>query len=88
MCKTYDAVYKLAQQVESDILICSLPNVKVEGQLHKCGCEFDDNKCYDDIITLKDAVVTCHKTNNTREYKWLNIPSKNILMFAFKCCEK
>lgn len=88
MCKTYSAIYKLAQHVESDVLICSLANVKVEGKLHFCNCDFHHDKCFEDIITLEDATITCYKTKETSEYKWLNIPTKHILMFAFKCCKK
>mgnify|MGYP004718667173 FL=1 len=88
MCKTYTAIYKLAQHTESDILICTLANSKVEGKLHHCNCDFHHDKCYEDIITLKDATVTCLKTKETCEFKWINIPTKHILMFAFKCCEK
>ena len=88
MCKTYDAIYELAQHSESDILICSLNNAKIEGKLHRCNCDFKDNRCYDGVITLKNAIVTCYKTEYKKEYEWINIASKHIQAFAFKCCEK
>jgi len=88
MCKTYDAIYELAKHAESDILICALGHKKIEGHLHKCNSEFHEDKCYDGIVTLKDATVTCFKDENVKEYTWINIPSKHIQAFAFKCCEK
>lgn len=88
MCKTYDAIYELARHSKSDILICSLNHLKVEGILHKCKCDFQDNKCYDGIVTLKNAVVSCCGTDYRQEYEWLNISSKYIQAFTFKCCEK
>ena len=87
MCKIYDAIYELSNHVESDILICSVGHVKVEGHLYKCCQEFGKEKCYDGIITLKEAVVKSCK-DEQKEYKWLNISSKHIDMFSFKCCEK
>ena len=86
MCKTYEAIYDLAKRMKSDVLICSLNHLKIEGTLHKC----DDNegKCYENIITLKDATVTCPHTDYKQEYKWINISSKYIQAFAFKCCKK
>ncbi len=88
MCATYDAIYELSNHVESDILICSLNHLKVEGRLYNCEKEFGEKECYDGIITLKDAIVKCPESDYTKEYKWLNISSKHILAFAFKCCEK
>ena len=86
MCKTYEAIYDLAKKMESDILICSLNHLKVEGQLHKC--DSDEGKCYESVVTLKDAIVTCPHTDYKQEYRWINIPSKHIQAFAFKCCKK
>ena len=88
MCKTYDAIYELVNHTESDVLICFLDNVKIEGKLYKCDYEMGKEKCYDGIITLKDAIVTCRNEDYVKEYKWINIPSKYIETFAFKCCEK
>jgi len=86
MCKTYEAIYDLAKKMESDILICSLNHLKIEGQLHKC--DSDEGKCYKSVVTLKDAVATCPHTDYKQEYRWINIPSKHIQAFAFKCCKK
>ena len=88
MCKTYDAIYELSNYAESDILICSVGHMKVEGKLYKCCAEFGDEKCYEGIITLKDAIVKCVHNEEQKEFKWINIPSKHIDAFAFKCCEK
>lgn len=88
MCKMYEAIYELSEHVESDVLICCLGHKTVEGTLHKCNEIFDTDECYEGVITLKDAVVKCHQSNETKEYKWLNIGAKHIQMFAFKCCEK
>lgn len=87
MCKTYEAIYQLKDYVESDILICYLNHLKVEGTLHSCDCNFKESRCYDGIVTLKDATVYCPKTDYKKEFAWLNIPSKKIEAFAFKCCE-
>ncbi len=87
MCKTYDAIYEIAKHSESNILICSLGHLKVEGELFKCDKD-NDNKCYDGVITLKDAKVCCPKSDYKKEYAWINISSKFIQAFAFKCCEK
>lgn len=87
MCKTYDAIFDLAKHVESNVLICFLNHLKVEGTLHNCKNK-EDGKCYDDIITLEDVKVTCPKTGDTKEFSWLNVPSKHIQSFAFKCCER
>lgn len=88
MCKTYDAIYELSNHVESDILICALGHLKVEGQLYKCREElFSSDECYDGVITLKDATVSCLKGEHKKQYKWFNISSKHIQAFAFKCCE-
>ena len=86
MCKTYDAIYDLAKSMESDELICSLNHLKIEGKLYKCDSK--DGKCYDDVITLKDAVAICPQSDYRQEYSWINIPSKYIQAFAFKCCKK
>ena len=86
MCKTYDAIYELARHVESNILICCLRHTKIEGELYRC-CENEDCKCYDGVVTLKDAIVTCHATGAQKQFKWLNVAPKSIEAFAFKCCE-
>ena len=87
MCKTYDAIYELSNYTKSDILICLTGCMRIEGKLYKCCAEFGDEKCYEGIITLKDAVVKCTHDDNTKEFKWFNVPSKHITSFAFKCCE-
>lgn len=87
MCKMYDAIYELSKHVESDILICAVGHLKVEGQLHKCNELFGKDECYEGVITLKDAKVSCHKGGEVKEYKWFNVSSKHIQAFAFKCCE-
>ena len=86
MCKTYDAIYDLAKTMETEEVILSLNHVKIEGYLYKCDSK--DGKCYQEVVTLKDAVVECPKSNYRQEYKWINIPSKHIQAFAFKCCKK
>lgn len=86
MCKTYEAIYDLAKRMESDTLICSLNHLKIEGTLHKC--DTNDGKCYENVITLKDAIATYPHTDYKQEYHWINIPSKYIQAFAFKCCKK
>ena len=90
MCKTYDAIYELVNYTESDVLICFLDNVKIEGKLYKCDYEMGKEKCYDGIITLKDAKIKCfnsHHDDKEKEFAWINIPSRQIKAFAYKCCE-
>lgn len=87
MCKTYDAIYEILEHVESNILICNTDQLSYEGTLHKC-CDIEDCRCLDGIITLKDAIITCHKSGERKEFKWINISSKHIQSFSFKCCEK
>lgn len=87
MCKTYDAIYEIAKFVESNVLICCSEHVKYEGEIHKCDCYSNDCKCIDGIITLKNAKVTC-ENGEIKEFKWINISSKHIESFAFKCCER
>ena len=88
MCKTYDAIYELSDYAKSDILICLVGQTKLEGKLYKCCAEFGNEKCYDGIITLKNAKIKYTNTQEEKEYEWINIPSKHIYSFAFKCCEK
>jgi len=85
MCKTYDAIFELSNYTESNILICSLHGMKIEGELHKCYEEMGQEECYKGIITLKNAKIHC--SDGEKEYKWINIPSRHIQAFAFKCCE-
>lgn len=87
MCKTYDAIYELSNYTESDILICSVSGLKIEGQLHKCFQEMGQEQCYKGVVTLKDATISCLSNDYKQQYKWINIPSKHIQAFAFKCCE-
>ena len=83
MCKIHSAIYELSQHVESDILVCSVNNLHIEGRIHKCDWQKDNNKCYDDIVTLTDAIATSDN-GYIKEYKWINIPTKHIGAFAFK----
>jgi len=86
MCKTYDAIYEIAKFVDSNILICHTTQAKYEGEIHRCDCYSNDCKCIDGIITLKNAKITC-KDGNQKEFKWINISSRHIESFSFKCCE-
>lgn len=88
MCKTYDAIYELVKHTESDILICMLDHLKIEGQLYRCEYEMGKEKCYEGIVTLKDVKIKCFHHEEEKQFGWLNIPSKHIKAFAFKCCEK
>ncbi len=85
MCKTYDAIYKIAKTVESDVLVLWVGHKKVMGKLIDCK----EEKCMDEVITLQDAVVECHHMGgekHSRSFRWLNIPSHHIKAFTFKCC--
>lgn len=87
MCKTFEAIHKLAKKVDTAQIILWVGHKKVTGELYLC----DDGKCYDEIITLKDAVIEhCHHGEDCmfHEFKWLNIPSHAIKAFTFKCCLK
>ena len=84
--KTYDAIYKIAKTVETDVIIVWLNNVEIKGILLDC----DEAKCEKGVITLQDATVKCMKQDsdmmNEKHYKWINIPSCHINAFTFKCC--
>lgn len=84
MCKTYDAIYKVAKNVESDVLVLWVGHKKIMGRLLDCK----EEKCLDEVITLQDASVECmHEGGKHRhEFRWLNIPSHQIKAFTFKCC--
>jgi len=86
MCKTYEAIYEVAKFVESNVLICCTSTAKYEGEIHKCDSYSDDCKCIDGIITLKNAKVIC-ENGQEHQFKWINISSKHIESFSFKCCE-
>ncbi len=85
--KTYDAIYKIAKNAESDILVLWLGHgAEIRGTLLDCN----DNKCQNDIITLQDAVIKCHHHGEEeveeKYVKWVNIPACHIKAFTFKCC--
>jgi small nuclear ribonucleoprotein (snRNP)-like protein len=86
MCKTYDAIYEIAKFVNSNVLICKTNQSTYEGTIYKCDCYSNDCKCIDGIITLKNAKITC-PDKETKEFEWINISSKHIESFSFKCCE-
>lgn len=87
MCKTYDAIYEIAKFVKSSVLICYTAHAKYEGIVHKCDCYSNDCKCIDGIITLKDATISCDN-GKEKKLEWVNLASKHIESFSFKCCEK
>jgi len=84
MCKTYDAIYKIAKTVESDILVLWVGHKKISGTLLDCK----EEKCMDEVITLKDATAECFHdgVKKVHQFRWLNIPSHHIKAFTFKCC--
>lgn len=85
MCKTYDAIYKIAKTVESDVLVLWVGHKRISGTLIDCK----ENKCMDEVITLQDATVECHHHDGMKHkhsFRWLNIPSHQIKAFTFKCC--
>ncbi|MBE7706631.1 MAG: hypothetical protein E7Z91_05265 [Cyanobacteria bacterium SIG30] len=84
MCKTYDAIYELRKHVDSSYLIVWVDDTKIKGELY-C-CDDRDCKCFKDVITLKDATISCPKTNSEHKIKWINVPSMWVKAFAFECC--
>ncbi len=85
MCKTFEAIHKLAKNMDSDSIVVWVGLKKISGRLYTC----EDGKCLDDIVTLQDVVVEdCSHAEGCqfREYKWLNIPSRKIVAFTLKCC--
>ena len=70
MCKIHKAIYELLEHVDSDILICSTGNLRIEGQVHRCEWYTESSECYDSIVTLKDAHVKC-ENGHSEEYKWI-----------------
>jgi hypothetical protein len=87
MCKTYDAIIEMKKQMEVDTLIVYIEGAEVKGSL-QCECDCKKHECHHDIITLKDATVTCKHTHETKEFKMFNIPSMWIKAFYFSCCIK
>lgn len=85
MCKTYDGIYKVAKTVESDVIHLWVGHKKIWGTLLSCK----DEKCLDEVVTLKDATVECmHEggVKHTHNFRWLNVPSHHIKAFTFECC--
>lgn len=84
MCKTYDAIYKIAKTVESDVLVLWVGHKKISGTLIDCR----EEKCMDEVITLQDATAECMHDGmkKVHQFRWLNIPSHHIKAFTFKCC--
>ncbi len=87
--RTYDAIYKIAKTVESDVLILWLDHAEIRGVLLDC----DESKCEKGVITLQDATVKCMKEKEMgdshlveKHLKWINISSCHIKAFTFKCC--
>ncbi len=87
MCKTYEAIQEISKTAESDVVILWVGHKKVSGKLYNC----EDGKCYENIVTLQDAIVeSCKEDGECSffEFKWLNIPARAIKAFTFKCCVK
>ena len=84
MCKTYDAIYKIAKNVESDVLVLWVGHKKISGRLIDCK----EEKCMDEVVTLQDATVECMHSEGAKRhsFRWLNVPSHHIKAFTFKCC--
>ncbi len=80
--KTYDAIYKIAKDADSDIIHIFAGHAEIEGILLDCK----DNKCASGVVTLQDVTVTCKHTGNQKHYKWFNIPACHIKAFTFHCC--
>ena len=85
--KTYDAIYKVAKNAESDVIILWVGHSEIRGLLLDC----QDNKCISGVITLQDATVKCKKhhmenAESEKHFRWLNIPACHINAFTFKCC--
>ena len=80
--KTYDAIYKIAKNVESDVIHIFIEGAEIKGLLLDC----QENKCVSDVITLQDVTVKCKMSGNEAHYKWLNIPACKIMAFTFQCC--
>lgn len=87
MCKIQDAIQKISKRSQSDVIILWVGHKKISGKLYMC----DDGKCEDSIVTLQDAIVECcHGSDDCQfhEFRWINIPSRAIKAFTFKCCVK
>ncbi len=87
MCKTYDAIVEMKKHMETDILTVYIDGAEAKGSL-QCNCECEHYRCQPEVVTLKDATIKCHHTQEVKELKMLNIPSMWIRAFYFECCEK
>ena len=83
--KTYDAIYKIAKNSEMSKIRIWAGFKEITGTLLNC----EDNKCVQDIISLKDVTVKCPKgmegEYTETKLNWLNIPSCHVMAFTFDC---
>lgn len=84
MCKTHEAIYDIAKMVENDKIVLWVDGVEIRGTLADCDCKEEKCRCFEDILSLKDACAKCNGEKKT--YKWLNIPTWGIKGFTFECC--
>ncbi len=87
MCKTYDAIFEIKKHMQTDTLTVYVDGAEAKGSL-KCDCDCERYECQSDVVTLKDAKIKCHQTQEVKELRMLNIPSMWIKAFYFECCEK
>ena len=80
--KVYEAIYKIAKNVESDVIHIFVEGSEISGILLDC----QDNKCISDVVTLQDVTTKCKRTGTEKHYRWLNIPAHKIIAFTFQCC--
>ena len=80
--KTYEAIYKIAKESETNEVIITIHGAEIKGTLLDCS----EDKCVSGIVTLKNANVKCKMTGNEKHFSWLNIPSYHVLAFTFQCC--
>ena len=91
MCKTFEAIHKISKKLRNEgkggeRIAVILDHFKVMGDIACC----DDEKCccFEDLLTLKNAVVMCAKDpEKKREVEWINIPTYHIIAFTFSHCD-
>ena len=82
MCNVHEAIHAIAKMSEAEKIILWVDEVEIHGTIFCCG-EGEENKCFEGILTLKEACANCH--GEKKHYKWLNIPTGYIQGFTFEC---
>lgn len=85
MCHIHEAIHSISKMSESDKITIWVDGAEIHGTIFCCdeSGEGGENKCFEDILTLKEACASCG--GEKKHYKWLNIPTYGIQGFTFDC---